>query len=85
MFAESKLSEADEQQRRLRLQLDEQGRQVAEAGALRARVSQENLELHRHLQELDASNVQLAKARAAMQTELDDTKMRLDDETRVRR
>lgn len=83
VFAESKLAEMDEQLRRMRLQLEDQGHQLQDVNALRARVGQENFELHRHLQELDAGNVQLAKAKSAMQSELDETKARLEDETRV--
>lgn len=81
--AESRASELEDQLRRVRTQADEQARQLQDANGLKAKLSQENFELQRHLQDLDSNNVSLMKAKASLQNELDDLKLRLDDETRV--
>ena len=54
-----------------------------ELNGLKARLTQENFELHRQVQELDSSNAALAKARAQLQQQLDEAKSRLEEESRV--
>ena len=83
VVAESRVSELEDQLRRAKTQLDDQARQLQDANALKARLGQENLELHRHLQDLDTGNAILSKAKTALQQELEETKMKLDDEMRV--
>ena len=84
MVAESHVSELEDQLRRARAQVEDQSRQLQDANALKVRLGQENLELHRHLQDLDSGNAVLSKAKTALQQELEEAKMKLDDETRVR-
>lgn len=69
--------------RRLKAQVDELTRQNNDLNGLKARLTQENFELQRQVQDLDSSNAALAKAKAALQAQLDETKGRLDEETRV--
>ena len=83
VIAESRVGELEDQLRRAKAQLDDDSRQLQDANALKARLGQENLELHRHLQDLDTGNAILSKAKTALQQELEETKMKLDDETRV--
>jgi len=83
VLAESRVSELEDQLRRAKAQLEDQSRQLQDANVLKARLGQENLEIHRHLQDLDTGNAILSKAKAALQQELEETKMKLDDETRV--
>jgi len=83
IIAESRASELDDQLRRAKTQLDDQSRQLQDANALKARLGEENLELHRHLQDLDTGNAALSKTKTALQQELEETKMKLDEETRV--
>ena len=78
-----RLGELDDQLRRVKAQSNEQSYQLQDANALNARLGQENLELHRHLQELDNANAIFAKAKASSREELEDLKMKLDEETRV--
>ena len=51
---------------------------------LKARLTQENFELQRSIQDLDSSNASLAKAKSSLQHQLDDAKSRLDEENRLR-
>ena len=53
-------------------------------GGLKARLTQENFELQRQIQDLDSSNATLAKAKSSLQAQLDDAKSRLDEESRMR-
>ena len=53
-------------------------------GGLKARLTQENFELQRQIQDLDSSNATLAKAKSSLQAQLDDAKSRLDEESRLR-
>jgi len=81
--AESKLEGLDDQLRRCKTQLDEMTRQNQDLNNLKARLTQENFEFQRQVQELDAGNAALSKARSQLQAQLDETKARLDEETRV--
>ena len=54
------------------------------AGGLKARLTQENFELQRQIQDIDSSNAILSKAKSSLQVQLDDAKSRLDEESRVR-
>jgi len=56
---------------------------VNELNGLKARLTHENFELHRQVQELDSNNAALAKARAQLQQQLDEAKARLEEESRV--
>ena len=56
---------------------------MQELNGLKARLTQENFELHRQVQELDSNNAALAKARTQLQQQLDDAKARLEEESRV--
>ena len=51
---------------------------------MKARLTQENFELQRQIQDLDSSNATLAKAKSSLQAQLDDAKSRLDEESRMR-
>jgi len=73
----------EDQLRRYKTQLEEFTRQNHDLNNLKARLTQENFELQRQVQELDSSNATLAKAKAQLQAQLDDAKARLDEETRV--
>jgi len=81
--AESKVDGLEDQLRRCKTQLEETTRQNQDLNNLKARLSQENFELQRQVQDLDASNAALSKARSQLQAQLDETKARLDEETRV--
>jgi len=83
VMAESRVGELEDHLRRARAQVEDQSRQLQDANALKARLGQENLELHRHLQDMDSGNAALTKGKNALQQELEETKMKLDDETRV--
>ena len=83
VMAESRATELEDHLRRARTQVEDQARQLQDANSLKARLGQENLELHRHLQDLDTGNAALSKAKTALQQELEQVKMKLDDETRV--
>jgi len=83
VLAESRVGEVEDQLRRARTQLDEQTRQLQDVGLVNARLTQENQELHRQLLDLDTGNASLAKTRTDLQQQLQETKMKLDDETRV--
>lgn len=63
--------------------MDELTRINGDLNNLKARLTQENFEFQRQLQELDSSNGTLSKTKAQLQLQLDDTKARLDEETRV--
>jgi hypothetical protein len=63
--------------------VEELTRQLQDLNGLKARLTQENFELHRQVQELDGNNGALAKARALLQQQLDEAKARLDEESRV--
>lgn len=82
-MAELRAGECEDQLRRMKMAADEQNRQLQDANALKTRLGQENYELHRHLQELDTNNASLTKTKTALQQDLDETKTRLDEETRV--
>jgi len=69
--------------RRLKAQVDELSRQNQDLNGLKAKLTHENFELHRQVQELDRSNIELSKVRVLLQQQLDDTKARLDEESRV--
>ena len=75
----------EDQLRRFKTQLEETTRQNQDLNNLKARLTQENFELQRQVQELDAGNAALSKARSQLQAQLDETKARLDEETRVSR
>ncbi len=64
--------------------MDELTKQNHDLNNLKARLTQENFDLQRQVQELDSSNAALAKAKGQLQHALDDTKSRLDEESRVR-
>ena len=83
VIAESRVGEVEDHLRRARAQVEDQSRQLQDANSLKVRLGQENLELHRHLQDLDTGNAALSKAKTALQQELEEIKMKLDDETRV--
>jgi hypothetical protein len=67
----------------MKTQLEEISRQLMEANALKTRLSQENYELHNHMHDMDTDNVALAKAKATLLQEVDDLKIKADEETRV--
>ena len=83
MVAESRVGDAEDHLRRAKTQNEDVSRQLQDANALVSRLGQENLELHRSLQDLDSGNAGLAKANSSLQQELEETKMKLEDETRV--
>jgi len=82
--AESKLGSLDDEVRRLRTLVEDLNRQVHDLGGVKARLTQENFELHRQVQELDTNNGALTKAKTLLQQQLDDAKNRLDEESRLR-
>jgi myosin heavy chain 6/7 len=81
--AESKIGALDDEVRRLRATVEEFSRQLQDLNGLKARLSQENFDLHRQVQELDSNNAVLSKAKTLLQQQLDDAKNRLDEESRV--
>jgi len=56
---------------------------VQDLNGLKAKLTHENFELQRQVQELDSNNAALAKLRAQLQQQLDEAKARLEEETRV--
>ena len=58
-------------------------RQITEFNSLKARLTQENCELHRHVQDLDQVNAALTKAKTSLQQELEEAKSALEEETAV--
>lgn len=81
--AEAKAEGLDDQCRRFKAQVDDLSRQNHDLNGLKARLTQENFELQRQVQDLDASCGALTKAKSQLQHQLDDTKNRLDEESRV--
>ena len=69
----------------LKAQVDDLSKQNHDLNNLKARLTQENFDLQRQVQELDSSNAALSKAKGQLQHALDDTKSRLDEESRVSR
>lgn len=82
--ASAKAEALEDTVRRLKVQVDDFGRQNHDLNSLKARLTQENVDLQRQLHDLDSSNAGLSKARAQLQQQLDDAKSKLDDETRQR-
>ena len=82
--AESKVDGLEDQLRRYKTQLEEFARLNQDLNNLKARLTQENFDLHRQVQELESSNGNLAKSKAQLQAQLDEAKARLDEETRVK-
>jgi len=82
--AESKLENLEDQLRRARTQVDEFTRLNGDLNNWKARLSQENLDLQRQVQELDSSNGGLSKTKSVLLAQLDEAKSKLDEETRVR-
>jgi len=79
---ESKFGDLEDQLRRARLQIEELSRLNGDLNNWKARLSQENLDLQRQVQELDSSNASLAKMKSVLSAQLDEAKARLDEETR---
>ena len=69
--------------RRLKAQVEELTRQNHDLNGVKAKLTHENFELHCQVQELDRANAELTKVRVLLQQQLDDTKSRLDEESRV--
>jgi len=82
--AEAKVGGLEDSLRHMKTQNDELLRVNNDLNNLKARLSQENFELHRQVQELDSANGVLSKAKSTLQIQLDDAKNRLDEETRQR-
>lgn len=68
---------------RLRVQVDDLTRINNDLNGIKARLTQENFDLQHQVQELDAANAGLAKAKSQLQVQVDDLKRNLDDESRV--
>jgi len=82
--AESKLHASEAANARLRAQVDDMGKTLADLTSLKTRLTQENFDLQHQVQELDSANAALAKAKSQLQAQNDDLKRNLDDETRQR-
>jgi len=82
--AESKLHASEAANLRLKVQVDDMSKTLADLTSLKTRLTQENFDLQHRLQELDSANAALAKAKAQLQAQNDDLKRNLDDETRQR-
>lgn len=80
---DAKIDGLEDQLRRLKAQVDELTRQNTDLNGLKTRLTQENFELQKQVQDLDASAGALAKAKSALQAQVDELKSRLDDEGRV--
>lgn len=81
--ANAKAEGLDDQVRRLKAQVDELTRANNDMNGLKARLTQENFDLQRTVQDLDAQAGALAKAKSSLQIQLDDYKNRLDEESRT--
>ena len=77
--AESKLEGLEDQLRRFKAQLDELTRQNNDLNSWKARLTQENFELHRQVQDLDSNTGSLNKAKAFLQAQVDELKAQLDE------
>ena len=74
VHAESKLENLEDQLRRAKTQADEFARQNGDLNNWKARLSQENLDLQRQVQELDSSNGGLSKTKSVLLAQLDEAK-----------
>jgi len=84
VHAESRVEGLEDQLRRLKAQNDEFAHLNQDLNNLKARLTQENFELHRQVQDLDSSNGNLSKTKVQLQLQLDEAKARADEEGRVR-
>ena len=81
--AESKVEGLEDQLRRAKATIEELTRLNQDLNSWKARLTQENFELHRQVQDLDSSNGVLSKSKTALQLQLDDLKARLDELNQV--
>lgn len=82
--AESKVDGLEDALRKLKAQVDEFARQNGELNNIKVRITTENFELQRTVQDLDSSNGALSKAKSQLQAALDEAKSRLEEESRQR-
>merc|ERR1719376_524917 len=82
--AEGKLEGLDASVGRLKITVDDLTKQLADSNHVRARLTQENFDYQHQVQELDSANAALAKAKMQLQTQAEDLKRSLDDESRQR-
>lgn len=78
-LAEGKVEHLEDQLRRLKAQVEELSRQNNDLSAWKAKLTQENYDLHRQVQELDSALGNMSKAKALLQATVDDLKSQLDD------
>ena len=81
---ETKVDGLETQNSRLKHDNDELTHQNQDLSTTKQRIQQEFFELQRVVQELDSSSGTLHKAKVALQSQLDDAKRALDEETRTR-
>lgn len=82
--ADAKIDALEGSVSRLKVQVDDLTRQNNDLNGIKGRLTQENFDLQHQVQELDAANAGLAKAKSQLQVQVDDLKRNLDDESRVK-
>jgi myosin heavy chain 6/7 len=78
------LQAAESQNSELKVQLDEQSRQVMELGSLKSRLQSEVNDLNRHIEDGDSSLAQLNRVKQQLTVQLEDAKRTGEDEARQR-
>jgi chromosome segregation ATPase len=83
LYAENKLESLEEQARKLKNQADELARNNSDLTNAKNRLSQESAELQRQLHDLESNAGSFSKTKSQLQIQLEETKAKLDEETRV--
>lgn len=73
----------DNQLTRLKALTDDLQRQMADANSAKQRLSAENFELVRVNQEYEAQILNFSKAKASLESQVDDLKRAMDEDARV--
>lgn len=68
---------------RLRVQVDELTKQLADANNHKNRLTQENFELQKTLQDMESGHSSLSKIKVTLTSQLDEAKRAAEDESRV--
>jgi len=83
-YSDSKLEALEEQVRKLKLQVDELTRINQELVTVKARLTQENSDLHHQLHEMESNYGSSSKIKIQIQQQLDEAKAKYEDENRAR-
>ena len=82
-YVENKVEGLEDQLRKMKTQVDDLTRTNGELVNTRNRVTTENSELQRQIRDLENNYGAFSKNKGQLQTQLDDTKSKLEEEMRV--